>query len=162
MDRKKGNWIDDLQHTGKITLKDSVGYLDRMISGGCTNERQFLQTPKRRDFNKFNKIQKFTPNNNNNNNKDSSQAKLPRVDVDDANWIAERKKRFPKVSARCGDTAENEINDQPVHSDETSQPYDDVSSYKFKPNRFSEITTKNTRKKTLFERLIEMDKDATA
>lgn len=146
------NWFGDLNRR-KIPFGDSDGYIERLSGNSSANSRKFLSSQNTRacpkKSNKFNNGQ-----NKSRFNMINKSDKLPSSDIDDAKWIEDRKKRFPKVllvskeePVTSGNTCSN--NEQETAND---LPFN-KSNRKFKGNR--QDITSNKKRKTLFEMLVD-------
>lgn len=156
MDEKKNNWFTDIAPPGKANFGDSAGYLDRLMGGGGIGQKSFLNVPAKKEY---------PPKNNHTKSQPIKQvaarpknvAKLPGQDIDDANWIEERKRRFPKPGS--GDP-QPDINAVPSNvlgkSKIESSQLLDMKPDKQLASRKQELRPA-TRKKTLFEKLMDSD-----
>lgn len=159
MDRRPNNWYNEIAPPGKSTLSDSVGYLDRMLGSSGMRDKQFLRPggpkqaknnngarPRQQQTDRFNK------------NPASNQVKAPNVvDIDDANWIEARKKRFPKTNDDLHNKStqpqcDNETAPQ-VSAHTPSQP--SSSAHIGRPAKVDCDSNVPRRKKTLFEKLMD-------
>lgn len=151
MERKENKWFNDIPCPGKTTLSDGVGYLDRLIGGGGGEQKRFL-TPNRREPTKNNRQQKQCSNNK------PPIVKQTSVDLDDIKWIEERKKKFPKVG---GVSVTSRIQSSVDISPETSQfcstSAKAANCASPKAENSPLITNPNPKRKTLFQKLMEMD-----
>lgn len=155
-ERNNNQWFRDVNPLERVGLAESVSYLDRMIGGGGRTQRQFLTSKKRDPLNKTNN-KHHRPSDC---NKESTKPNVPGLDLDGANWIADRKKRFPKIAnsdTSGGDANENMSCEVGVKNESKDNSGLDNKSH----FQHLKSNTKNasivTRKKTLFEKLMEMD-----
>jgi hypothetical protein len=162
MDREStgnNNLSKSLAPADIVGLNESLGYLDRMIAGGDHSQRQFLGRANKGSGHGQKKFKK--EKNQQNSDKACLQNQSPVVNIDDASWIADRKRKFPKlggdVSAQNNDSAPTETNDNP--SDRESPRSKNTT--RDKPNITAKCPEPPRRRKTLFEKLIEMDQQST-
>lgn len=148
MDReltRKGAWSKDLNPKSIVGFDEGVGYLDRMIAGGD----HFLPSrPKRSGGNENeNKNKNHKHKNQQSHAKKNPQIQTPIVNIDYASWVADRKRKFPKIST---DNNEPDLSEMSPSKNSHEQP-----------NKIGNSSAIPKRKKTLFEKLIEMDQQST-
>lgn len=154
MDRRQNrSWIDEITPPSSSNgICHGSGYLDRLIAGGDPSQRQFLS------INQHNSSANTTKNRSDikSNKKINStiQDKLFAVNVDDEDWKAERRKKFPKF-------ATIDISQEPV--ERTNTPSLILDSDTSKNDKLVKIKKNivgdnlKRRKMTLFEKLIDGD-----
>lgn len=159
---KSSKWFDSIKPPENKMPGGGAGYLDRMMGTSEQVQRQFLTNPR-------SQIQKSKPKINSQASKPKQNPAIktkitnPAIDVEDANWIADRKKRFPKTTAdlandKC-DTIAAAVKTTAIPQDTPKEnPISQQPSSTAKPNnKGPQAPNNNRRKKTLFEKLMEMD-----
>lgn len=164
--QKDKSWFNDIVlPVGKGSLGDGLGYLDRMIGGSNPSQRQFMsmgkkaQGPRNNSANKKNNTlpdRKFC-------DKRPLESKPIDVNVDDETWIADRKKKFPKIKS----PSHNDDSDIPLDrvircpspKDDSKEPIQDIKPCK--TNNKANGSGPPKRKMTLFEKLTQMDEQST-
>lgn len=159
------SWFGDIARpSGTGSLSDTVGYLDRLIAGGDPTQRQFLAVglKNQADRNKGNNNSNISKNNTLQtrkfNDKRTSGSKSPKVNVDDESWIADRKKKFPKISCVKENndiSLEKEATTTSTREAISNKKIDRKPAMKGKSN--NDVKSQPKRRMTLFEKLIEMD-----
>lgn len=154
METKGGHWFNEITLPNRSTLADSVGYLDRLIGGETSNQRQFMFPPaaKRNSLNNHKSIasnssqsrQKDQPKHD---NKIKRSPTGPIDDLDDIKWLEERRKKFPKIGQQAPsvETVAPVVPNAELEDEPKEQP---ASHHKHRLDS-------NTRKKTLFEKLMD-------
>lgn len=139
------DWFKEVDQRA-ITLSQTVSYLDRLCGRDNINDRQYLSTKSIRSQKKFDKIpQDFS---NKDKKPDTNERTSFYAGVDDAKWIEERKKKFPKTSTESPDRPIETSQGDPAHSgDIMKRP-----EFKVRPKK-EQLSIKK-RKKTLFEMLM--------
>lgn len=112
-------------------LSDSVDYLDRMIAGSKPQPIRYNAHKRKHN----NKNKGHTNQTNRRPNLVSQASKT--VEIDDATWLADRRKKFPKVGS------------------EPSRMESPKPNPKSTPNNRLKTEPKKERRKTLFEKLVE-------
>lgn len=149
MERKENKWFNDIPCPGKTTLSDGVGYLDRLIGGG--GQKQFL-TPNRREPTKNNRQRKQHSKNK------PTESKQTSVDLDYIKWIEERKKKFPKTGVDGGTSkTQSSVDIGDVTNQICSTGANTANGTSAKPEKSPMTTNSNPKRKTLFQKLMEMD-----
>lgn len=149
MVKNQNKWFNDITPPDG-GLSESVGYLDRLISGRGQKElllpktqvcrgnssRGSNQQHKRGDHSKLQNNTKTT---------------APIIQIDDAKWLEERRKKFPKNDA-SNFSHTTVLENNPI---EIKKELNITRTSKTVPNSSNEPS--RNRKKTLFEKLMDSD-----
>lgn len=147
MKGSENKWFNDIVPQEETTLRQSVGYLDRMISGGT--QKQYLIS------NRKGPIKQTRPQKQNDDKRTPRKLKHSKDIIDDAKWIEERRNRFPKVGADKNPSKSqvNESNPQTSQNKNSSSGDTTCRTTKKSDN----MSNSSQRKKTLFQKLMDMD-----
>lgn len=164
MNEHKDSWFKGIQPPDRLSSESGEGFLDRLMGTGVSGERR----------GKFShKFQKRDPRRNDNHqrqNKPKAIAPIKTVEseIDDAKWIEERRRKFPKkFSTGDGATSEpiqvsksSNITKQSIGTESSRLPVDRSAdtiainiNTKDKTRSFQPPLPQ--RKKTLFEKLMD-------
>lgn len=152
-------WFNDIaKPAGSSGLGDTVDYLDRLIAGGNPSQRQFLPASSRGQPARQtgdNRKKNTLPLNKKQGDKRPLVSQPSTINIDDESWIADRKKKFPKIGgANIEEVSKEPATNRHKESQSTGPSQSDTplkSDSKMKQNP-------PKRKMTLFEKLMEMDR----